>query len=64
MLKKRVIPTLLYKDNILVKGKNFSSDRPVSSLIESVKMYNIREVDELIFYDIMATKKNKHQIIQ
>ena len=45
MLKKRVIPTLLYKDNILVKGKNFLSDRPVVSAIESVKIYYIIEVD-------------------
>jgi len=59
MLKKRVIPTLLYKDNKLVKGKNFLSDRPVSSVIESVKMYNIRGVDELIFHDIQATKKKE-----
>ena len=59
MLKKRVIPTLLYKDNKLVKGKNFLSDRPVSSVMESVKMYNIRGVDELIFHDIQATKKKR-----
>lgn len=58
MLKKRVIPTLLYKDNILVKGKNFLSNRPVLPVIESVKVYDLREVDELIFYDVMATKKN------
>ena len=58
MLKKRVIPTLLYKDNILVKGKNFLSDRPVVSAIESVKIYDIREVDELIFNDILASKKD------
>ena len=57
MLKKRIIPTLLYKDNTLVKGKNFLSDRPVVNVIESVKTYDIREVDELIFYDILATKK-------
>jgi imidazole glycerol-phosphate synthase subunit HisF len=58
MLKKRVIPTLLYKDNILVKGKNFLSDRPVVNVMESVKTYNIRDVDELVFSDILATKKN------
>ena len=58
MLKKRVIPTLLFKDNVLVKGKKFLSDRPVVNVVESVKTYNIREVDELIFYDILATKNN------
>ena len=58
MLKKRVIPTLLFKENVLVKGQKFLSDRPVVNAIESVKIYDIREVDELIFYDILATKKN------
>ena len=59
MLKKRVIPTLLFKDNVLVKGKNFLSDRPVGSAIESIQIYDFREVDELIFYDILATKKDQ-----
>lgn len=58
MLKRRVIPTLLFKDNVLVKGKNFLSNRPVVSAIESVKTYDLREVDELIFNDILASTKN------
>ena len=58
MLKKRVIPTLLFKNSVLVKGKNFLSDRPVISAIEAIINYNFREVDELIFYDILATKDN------
>ena len=40
MLKKRIIPTLLYNNNTLVKGKNFKSDRSVGSAIESIKIYN------------------------
>ena len=63
MLKKELFQRCS-KRQYPCQRKKFSSDRPVSSLIESVKMYNIREVDELIFYDIIATKKNKHQIIQ
>lgn len=59
MLKVRIIPTLLYKDMGLVKGVAFDSWRPVGSLMQSIKVYNMREVDELIFLDITATKLKK-----
>lgn len=52
MLKKRLIPTLLYRENVLVKGKQFISKRKIGSIIESVKVYNLREVDELILLDV------------
>ncbi len=58
MLKKRLIPTLLYKEGVLVKGKKFISNRKIGSVIESVKVYNLREVDELILLDINK-KDNK-----
>src|SRR5687767_2112457 len=55
MLKIRVMPTLLYKDFGLVKGIGFDSWRGVGSAIQSIKVYNLREVDELVFLDISAT---------
>jgi cyclase len=61
MHKVRIIPTLLYKNN-LVKGKNFKSWRVVGNLYQMVKLYNLREVDELIFFDIEATKNNLIQL--
>lgn len=60
MHKVRIIPTLLYKDN-LVKGKMFKSWRVVGNLYQMIKLYNLREVDELIFLDIDANRKNKIQ---
>lgn len=60
MHKLRIVPTLLYKNN-LVKGKNFKSWRVVGNLYQMVKLYNLREVDELIFFDIDANKKNSIQ---
>lgn len=60
MHKVRIVPTLLYKDN-LVKGKMFKSWRVVGNLYQMIKLYNLREVDELIFLDIDANKKNKIQ---
>lgn len=57
MLKKRVIPALLIKDNLLVKTKKFKSPRSIGSIIESVKLYDLREVDELVLLDISDKKK-------
>jgi cyclase len=59
MLKLRVMPTMLYKDLTLVKGVSFDSWRRVGSLLQQVKVYNLREVDELIFVDISATREGR-----
>jgi cyclase len=59
MNKIRIIPTILYKDSSAIKGKGFKSWRIVGSLKQTIRLYSIREVDELIFLDIEATKKNK-----
>ncbi len=57
MLKIRVIPTLLMRDVNLVKGPAFDSWRAVGSPMQSVKVFNRRDVDELILLDIAATPK-------
>ena len=54
MLKVRVIPTLLWKKFGLVKGVGFDSWRRVGPVLPAVKVYNQREVDELILVDIVA----------
>ena len=54
MLKVRVIPTLLWKQFGLVKGIAFDSWRRVGPVLPAVKIYNQREVDELILVDITA----------
>jgi cyclase len=59
MLKTRVIPTLLHKGLGLVKGESFDSWRRVGSAMQAVKVYNLRNVDELIFLDITATIENR-----
>jgi imidazole glycerol-phosphate synthase subunit HisF len=55
MLKVRVIPTLLWKDIGLVKGVHFDSWRRVGTVMPAIKVYNTRDVDELILLDISAT---------
>ncbi len=55
MLKTRVIPTLLMRDINLVKGPAFDSWRAVGAPMQSVKVFNRRDVDELVLLDIAAT---------
>ena len=59
MLKLRVMPTILYNGFELVKGVRFDSWRCVGSVMQSVKVYNMREVDELVFLDIRATLEHR-----
>lgn len=59
MLKTRIIPTLLYKDHGLVKGVSFDSWRRVGTALPAIKVYNTREVDELVFLDITANRENR-----
>lgn len=57
MLKVRVIPTLLWKNLGLVKGIAFDSWRRVGAVLPSVRVYNMRDVDELIVVDISANRE-------
>jgi len=59
MLKIRVIPTLLMKDVGLVKGIGFDSWRRVGTVLPAIKVYNTRQVDELIVVDISATAQGR-----
>lgn len=53
-MKVRVIPTLLWKQFGLVKGVGFNSWRRVGTVLPAIKVYNQRDVDELIFLDIVS----------
>lgn len=59
MLKVRVIPTLLWKGVGLVKGIGFDSWRRVGTVMPAIKVYNMRQVDELIIVDITATTEDR-----
>jgi len=58
-LRKRIIPVLLIKDKGLVKGVNFRNHKYVGDPINTVKIFNDKEVDELIVLDILATENNR-----
>jgi len=55
MLKTRVMPCLLLRNRSLVKTINFKSPNYVGDAINIVRIYNEKEVDEIIFLDINAT---------
>jgi cyclase len=55
MLKTRIIPVLLMRDGALVKGVGFESWRGVGGAMQGVKVFNARDVDELVLLDIGAT---------
>ena len=55
MLRSRVIPCLLVHNKGLVKTINFKSPRYVGDPLNAVKIFNEKEVDELIVLDIDAT---------
>jgi cyclase len=57
MLKVRVIPTLLWKNLGLVKGKSFDSWRRIGAVLPAIKVYNMRDVDELVVVDINASQE-------
>lgn len=59
MLKTRVIPTLLHRDVTLVKGVRFDGRRVVGSPMQAVEVYNLRNVDELCFFDITASRDGR-----
>jgi cyclase len=59
MLKTRVIPCLLLRNQGLVKTVKFKEPKYVGDPINTVKIFNEKEVDELIFLDITATLENR-----
>jgi len=55
MLRPRIIPCLLVKNNGLVKTIGFKEPKYVGDPINTVRIFNEKEVDELIVLDIEAT---------
>lgn len=54
MLATRIIPSLLNKRGALVKGRGFNANRVIGHTLQAVRVYQSRDVDELIYLDIAA----------
>ena len=59
MLKNRVIPTLLIQEEGLVKTFKFNTPKYVGDPLNAIKIFNDKEVDELIVLDIDASQLNR-----
>ena len=59
MLRSRIIPCLLVHNKGLVKTVNFKDAKYVGDPINAVKIFNEKEVDELIVLDIDASKEKR-----
>lgn len=57
MLRTRVMPCLLLKGKGLVKTEKFKNERYVGDPINAVRIFNQKEVDELVLFDIDSTNK-------
>jgi cyclase len=59
MLKTRVIPTLLLRGAGLVKTTGFRNPVYVGDPINAIRIFNEKEVDELVLLDITASRTGK-----
>jgi len=59
MLYPRIIPCLLVHNKGIVKTVKFSEPKYVGDPINAVKIFNEKEVDELMVIDIDATRENR-----
>lgn len=59
MLRSRIIPCLLMQDGGLVKTRQFKDPKYVGDPLNAVKIFNEKEVDELMFVDIDASAQKR-----
>ncbi|WP_242201498.1 AglZ/HisF2 family acetamidino modification protein [Sphingomonas hankookensis] len=55
MSRARIIPFLLLREGSLVKTRRFAGPKYIGDPINAVKIFNEKEVDELVLLDIAAT---------
>lgn len=63
MLKKRVIVCLDVKDGRTTKGVKFQNNVDIGDPVEMAKEYYRQGVDELVFYDIIASARGRGPIL-
>lgn len=59
MKRIRIIPTLLIQDGGLVKSIKFKNHKYVGDPINAVKIFNDKEVDEIVVMDISAAAEKR-----
>lgn len=64
MLKKRIIVCLDVKDGRTTKGVKFQNNIDIGDPVEMAEKYYKQGVDELVFYDIMASARGRGPILE
>ncbi|QTQ16924.1 imidazole glycerol phosphate synthase subunit HisF [Treponema parvum] len=64
MLKKRIIICLDVKDGRTTKGIKFQNNKDIGDPVEMAAEYYRQGVDELVFYDIMASPRGRGPILE
>src|ERR1700733_9946055 len=64
MKRVRIIPVLLIQKGGLVKSVGFKDQKYVGDPINAVKIFNEKEVDEIVILDISATAEKRSPNIQ
>ena len=59
MLRTRVIPCLLLKGEGLVKTLRFGNPVYVGDPLNAIRIFNDKEVDELVLLDITASREGR-----
>ena len=59
MIRTRVIPSILLIDEKMVKTRRFKNPSYVGDPINAVRIFNTKEVDEIIILDIRASKRRE-----
>lgn len=64
MLSARIIPCLLLRGSGLVKTIQFKDPTYIGDATNAVRIFNQKEVDELMFLDIEATKQHRRPAVE
>jgi imidazole glycerol-phosphate synthase subunit HisF len=59
LLAKRIIPSLLLRDDRLVKGVRFANYQDAGNPVTTARAHNAQGADELILIDIDASRENR-----
>ena len=59
MLRSRLVVVLLMDNGELIKTKSFKKNKYIGDPLNAVRIFNEKEVDELVLLDISCLKKNQ-----
>jgi cyclase len=58
-MRQRLIPILLIRDGALMKSKKFDSWKYVGDPLNTAKIFNSKDTDELVILDVDATRQGR-----